>query len=121
VRERCLGDDVVGEPVCELGERVRGQRRDDEEVGTGEMEVEVVRGRAPREREERLGPNEPLRSARDERDHLVAALDEQPHQLARLVGGNPTGHADEHPGHARNSARLEAAPTAAEATSSTCT
>ena len=41
VRERRLGEDVVGEPVRELRERVRGQRRDDEQVGALEMRVRV--------------------------------------------------------------------------------
>ena len=35
VRKRGLGDEVVREPVRELRERVRGERRDDEQVGAG--------------------------------------------------------------------------------------
>ena len=33
MRERGLGEDVVGDPLRELGERVRGAGRDDEQVG----------------------------------------------------------------------------------------
>ena len=45
VRERRLGQDVVGEPVRELRERVRRERRDDEQVGARQMRVGV--GRRP--------------------------------------------------------------------------
>ncbi len=73
VGERRLGEDVVGEPVGELRERVRGAGRDDEQVGAGQVLVEVLAGRPPRERLEGLGADEPLGAGRDERDHLVAA------------------------------------------------
>ena len=42
VGERRLGEEVVGEPVRELRERVRGARRDDEQVGAGQVGVEVL-------------------------------------------------------------------------------
>ena len=64
--------EVVGEPVGELRERVRGARRDDEQVGAGQVQVEVLAGRPARERGEGLGADEPLGAGRDERDHLVA-------------------------------------------------
>ena len=60
MRERCLGEDVVGETVRELREGVRGQRRDDEQVGACEMRIGVGRPLLPREREERLGSDEAL-------------------------------------------------------------
>ena len=45
-----LGEDVVGEPVRELGEGVRRERRDDEQVRVDEVGVEVARRLAARER-----------------------------------------------------------------------
>ena len=47
--------------------------RDDEQVGAGQVQVEILAGRPARERGERLGADEPLGAGRDERDHLVAA------------------------------------------------
>ena len=64
------------------------------------MEVDVVRRRPPRERAKRLGRDEALGAGRDQRHDVVAFLDEQPAQLARLVGGDPTRHAEEDAGHA---------------------
>ena len=55
-------EQVVGEPVSELGERVRRARRDDEQVAARQVRVEIVAGRPPGEREERLGADEPLGS-----------------------------------------------------------
>ena len=55
VRERRLGENVVGEPVRELRERVRGQRRDHEQVGALEVRVGIGARGLAREREERLG------------------------------------------------------------------
>jgi hypothetical protein len=101
VRKRRLGEDVVGEPVRELGERVRRARRDDQQVGAREVEVDVVPRRTARERSKRLGGDEPLGVGRDEGNDLVALLDEQPAQLARLVGGDAAGHPQEDAGHAR--------------------
>ena len=50
--ERRLGEDVVGEPVRELGERVRRQRRDHEQVGlergAGRAPAGALAARAPR-------------------------------------------------------------------------
>ena len=67
VRERRLGEQVVGEPVRELGQRVRRAGRDDQQVGARQVRVEVVRRRPARERGERLGADEPLGARRDER------------------------------------------------------
>ncbi len=104
MRERRLGQDVVGEPVGELGERVRRARRDDEQVGARQVEIDVVSRRTPRERAKRLGGDEALGAGRDQRNDVVALLDEQPAQLARLVGGDAAGHPQEDAGHARNDA-----------------
>ena len=57
--ERRLGQQVVGEPVGELRERVRRAGRDDEQVGAGEVRVEVLRPAGGRAREG-LGPDEAL-------------------------------------------------------------
>ena len=86
VRERGLGQQVVGEPVRELGERVRGAGSDDEQVAARQVRVQVVAGRPARERGERLGADEALGARRDERDTSCPRLDEQPRQLAGLVG-----------------------------------
>ena len=99
VRERRLGEDVVGDPLRELRERVRRARRDDEEVGAVEVWIQILGRRPPRKRVERLRRHELLRAARDERHDVVARLDEQPRQLASLVGGDASGHAEEHTGH----------------------
>ena len=107
--ERSLGEDVVGEPVRELGERVRRAGRDDEQVGARQVEVDVVSRRTPRERPKRLGGDEALGARRDEGNDLVALLDEQPAQLARLVGGDAAGHPQEDAGHARMMPTLELA------------
>ena len=67
VRERRLGEDVVGEAVRELRERVRRARGDDEQVGARQVEVDVVAGRPAREGAKGLGGDEPLGAGRDER------------------------------------------------------
>ena len=46
VREHRLGEDIVGEAVRQARERVRRQRRDDEEIPPPEMRIGIVaRGR----------------------------------------------------------------------------
>ena len=92
---------LSAEPVRELRERVRRARRDDEQVGARQVEVDVVARRTPRERPKRLGGDEALGARRDERHDVVALLDEQPAELARLVGGDAAGHPQEDAGHAR--------------------
>jgi hypothetical protein len=98
--ERCFGDEIVGEPVGELRQSVRGQRRDDEQIGSCQVRVEIVAWSPASKSEERLSTDETLGSRGDERDNLVAGLDEQTDELARLVSGDPTGYADEDPSHA---------------------
>jgi hypothetical protein len=61
--------------------------------------VQVVGRRAPRERVERPRAYEPVCFGRDEWEDIVAAFDEQPNELARLIGGDASGHPDEDPGH----------------------
>ena len=63
------------------------------------MEVEIFRRGPPRERTERLLGDEALRAGRDQRDDVVPFPDEQPAQLARLVGGDSSRHAEEDPRH----------------------
>ena len=104
MRERSLGQDVVGDPVRQLREGVRGARGDDEQVCPGQVLVDVLAARAPCQRQERLLGHEALRALGDERDHLVACLDEQARQLAGLVGRDAAGDAQEDPGHSRNRA-----------------
>ncbi|MDX6483567.1 MAG: Winged helix DNA-binding domain, partial [Gaiellaceae bacterium] len=53
------------------------------------------------ERVEGLGAHEPLRAGCDERDHLVAVLDEQPRQLARLVRRDSSSDPEQNPAHTR--------------------
>ena len=101
VSERSLGQQVVGDPLGELRERVRRARGDDEQVTTGQVEIEILVGRPARERLKCLGPHEPLRARRHERHHIVPGLHEQARQLARLVGGDPTAHPEKDPAHGR--------------------
>ena len=61
MRERGLGEDVVGDPVGELRERVRRAGRDDEQVGARQVRVDILVRRPPREREEGLLGDEALR------------------------------------------------------------
>ena len=104
MRKRRFGQDVVGEAMRELRKRVRRARRDEQKVGAGQVEIEILGGRAPRERAERLGGDEALGPWRDERDDLVAGLHEQAAHLACLVGGNAAGNPEQDPGHARKCA-----------------
>ena len=104
VRERSLGEDVVCEPVRELRQRVRRQRRDHEQVGPLQMWIWIVRVRIggsglAREREEGLGADEALGAPRRQRQHVVAGLDEQPHELAGLVGRDAAGDPEQDARH----------------------
>ena len=99
VCQRRLGEHVVREPVGELRHGVRGQRRDHEQIGARQVRIEVFPGGPPGERREGLAPHEPVRSARDERDHVVSRADEEPRQFAGLVGGDATCDSEQHPGH----------------------
>jgi hypothetical protein len=71
VGERRLRQDVVRDPRGELGERVRGAGRDDEQIGPRQVLVDVLALRPPREREERLFGDESMSARREELDHLL--------------------------------------------------
>ena len=100
-----LGEHVVGDPVGQLRERVRGAWRDHEQVGVRQMRVEILAFGPSSERQERLFGDEPLCAGRDERNHLVARPHEQACELAGLVGGDAAGDAEQNPAHAANCAR----------------
>ena len=93
VRERRLGEHVVRDPLRELRERVRCTRRDDEQIRVREVWIQILARGPPRERIERLRRDELLRAAGDDRHDVVPRLDEQPRQLAGLVGGDASGDA----------------------------
>ncbi len=44
VSEGCLGDVIVRKPVCDLGQGVCGERRNHEQIGPRQMDVEILRG-----------------------------------------------------------------------------
>jgi hypothetical protein len=94
-----LGEQVVGQAVGEPGERVRGERRDDQQIGPLQVRVRIGAALPPREREQRVGADEPLRAARDDGENVVTRFDEQANHLTRLVGGDSTRDAQDHPGH----------------------
>ena len=100
MRERRFGDEIVREPVRQLGERIGCQRRDHEQIGPGEMNVEILRRRLSGQRKEGFRSDETLRTGGDQRDDLVARLHEQANQVASLIGGDSTGDADQHSSHA---------------------
>ena len=95
MRERRLGEEVVGEPVRESRERVGRQRRDDQQVGVLQVRVRIGRRMLARQRPERLRRDEPLRPARGHGRHVVPGADEQPYELAGLVGRDAARHPDE--------------------------
>ena len=97
--KRRLGNEIVGRSVGKLRERVGRQRRNDEQVGTCEMDVEVLPRRPPSQGRKGLSADEPLGPRRDQRDNLVPALDEEPNQLAGLVGGNSHGNPHKNASH----------------------
>ncbi len=72
MRKRRFGDDVVGDPVRELRERVRRQRRDHEEIRARQVEVNVLGRRAAGEGAERVGTDEPLSARSEQRHDLVS-------------------------------------------------
>jgi DNA-directed RNA polymerase subunit omega len=71
-----------------------------EEISEGKVRVGALVGRPVREREEGLAGHEALGPMRDDRDHLVTGADEPARQVTGLVGSDPTGHAEQHEGHA---------------------
>ena len=100
-----LGEDVVGQPVRQLGERVRRERRDDEQVRIDEVRIEVPRRLAAGERLEGVRGHEPLGIRCQDRSDLVARPYEESAKLARLVGGDPTRDSEKNSSH-RGSQRL---------------
>jgi hypothetical protein len=119
--ERRAREEVVGQAVGELGDRVRARRGDQEDVGVAdelEMAERVVVGwhlvgeRAARrvalelagqdrraaERRERRRADEPLRGLGLHDAHRVARLRREADDLERLVGGDPAADADQDPG-----------------------
>ena len=100
VCQRRLGEDVVGEAVGELGERVRGQGRDHEQIRALQMWIRVGALRPTGQREEGLSADEALGAAGRQRQHVVAGLDEQAHELAGLVGRDAAGDAEQDACHA---------------------
>ena len=97
--EHRLREHAVGEAVRELRERVRGQRRDHEQIGLDEVRIEIARHLLPRERLERLRRYERLRLGSQERRDVVPVPNEQSAELARLVGGDSTRHTEDHARH----------------------
>ena len=101
MREHRLGQDVVREAVGHAGERVRRERRDDEEVPSCEMRKRVgARRRPPGERVEGLGATKRSAPARQHGLHLVSGAHEQPDERARLVGRYPAGDSEQDARHA---------------------
>ena len=103
VGEDRLGQHVVGEPVGEPRHRVRRQRRDDDQVGALQVrDTDPPARGAAGERVERLGGDESLGAARRQRQDVVARADEQADDLARLVGRDAAGDAEDDPRHGRS-------------------
>ena len=100
-----LGEDVVGQPVRQLGEGVRRERRDHEQVRVDEVGVEVLRRLAAGERLEGVRGHEPLGIRCQDRSDLMARPYEESAKLARLVGGDPTRDSEKNSSH-RGSQRL---------------
>jgi hypothetical protein len=98
--ERRFGQHVVGEAVRQLCQRVRRQRRDHEQVGARQVDVQILRRRTPREREERFAADEAVGAVGHDGNDLVFPFDEEADELAGLVGGDAARHADEDPRHA---------------------
>jgi hypothetical protein len=99
-----LGEDIVGEPVRQLGERIRRERRDDEQVGIDDVRIQVHRRLAAGECLEGVRGHEPLGIRCQDRSHIVAGPYEESAKLARLVGGDPTRDSEKnssHPGSQR--------------------
>ena len=99
VREHRLGERVVGETVRQARHRVRRQRRDDEQVGALKVRIRIGRRGRAGERVERLGGDESLGTARRQRQDVVPGTDEEPDDLARLVGGDAAGDPEDDARH----------------------
>ncbi len=99
VRERRLGENVVGEPVRELRQRVRRERGDHEQVGALEVRVGIGARRLACEREERLRPDKAVGGRSRQRQHVMTRLDEKAHELAGLVGRDAAGDPEQDARH----------------------
>ena len=99
MRERGLGQEVVRMAVREPSEGVRGERRHDEDVCRSEVRIRVSRPFLPDERPERLRSDEAFCARCGDRRDVVPCPDEQAHELARLVGGDPAGDPHEDARH----------------------
>ena len=105
MREHRLGEHVVGETVRDARQRVRRQRRDDEEVPAPEVRIGIVTRWPARQSPEGLGRDEPLRAGGQHRFHLVSGANEQANERAGLVGRNPAGHSEQDARHAPSLSR----------------
>ena len=94
-----LGEHVVGEAVREARHRVGRQRRDDDQVGALKVGIRAGGLFAPRESMERLGRDESLGPARRQREDVMPRTDEQPDDLACLVGSDAAGDPEDDPRH----------------------
>ncbi len=116
------GQQVVGQPVGELGQRVGRGRRDEVGVGVahqfqvadrivmggrlagegaaGGIVLELVHeDRRTGQRREGGRADEALRGRRLHGPHAVPGRGGQAHKLQRLVGGDPAADAEQDPGH----------------------
>ena len=100
VGEHRLREHVVGETVRHARERVRRERRDDEQVPVPEMGIGILARRSPRERDEGLARDEPLCARGENRLDLVSRPHEQADERACLVGRYPAGDAEQDARHA---------------------
>src|SRR5512132_983185 len=103
--EQRRSEQIVRDALRELGDHVRRGRRDDGDVGlVGEPDMQDDARLLPqvgvdaviRERRERRRADEPFRRTGHHDPDGGALQAEEPHQDARLVGGDPTGDAEEH-------------------------
>ena len=73
--------------------------RDDEQVGSRQVRVELTWRLPPCQRLEGVHADEPLGLGGQDRRHLVARLHQQPAELTGLVGGDAAGDAEDDAGH----------------------
>ena len=99
VRERRLGQHVVGQSVGEPCQRVRCERGDQQQVGALQVRVRVGGSFPARQRVEGLGGHEALGACRRHRQHVMPIPNEQAQHLARLVGGDAARDAEDDARH----------------------
>jgi hypothetical protein len=85
--------------VGEFRERVRRQRRDDEQIGLRQVRVRTLVDRMVRQGGEGFPRHEPLGAGRHDREHLMPGQYQAARQFTRFVGGNPARHAEEDASH----------------------